>query len=58
MNVGRPPRRSREELYGNLPVLEETVIEPDKWIFLYDYSAGEMAFFGAFRAFGEQAVHH
>jgi hypothetical protein len=24
------PRRSREELYGNLPVLEETVIEPDE----------------------------
>ena len=25
-----PPRRSREELYGNLPVLEETVIEPEE----------------------------
>ena len=26
----KSPRRSREELYGNLPVLEETVIEPDE----------------------------
>lgn len=26
----KSPRRSREELYGNLPVLEETVIEPEE----------------------------